>query len=320
MNARPAVLVTGATGFLGRDLVPRLIRRGYRVRAACRHPELLAQSQDLEPVVLPDLASAGDLVPLVEGVAGVVHLAGIAHATRAIPEARYMAVNAAATEALAAASRRSGVGTFVLMSSIRAQSGPTAAKPLTEADVPEPTDAYGRSKLAAERVLEDTLAGSMVRGVALRPVLVHGPGVKGNLGALLRLARLPLPLPLAGLGNRRSLVSIANLGAAVVHVLESAAVRGTYLVADPEPMSVAEIIAAMRRGLGREPGLFHVPLAPFATSLTAIGKGDLWQRLAGELVADAARLSATGWTPVETTAAGLAAMARDGSMGPNAHH
>lgn len=309
-NDRPSVLVTGATGFLGRDLIGRLLARGYRVRAAARRAEAVPPAAGLEAVALPDLAQPSQLDALLAGVSHVVHLAGIAHASRAIPEATYIAVNTDSTAALAAASRRAGVATFVLMSSVRAQSGPAAARVLSEADPPTPSDAYGRSKLRAEAAMAEELAGSATRAVALRPVLVHGPGVKGNLATLLRLAMAPVPLPLGALANRRSLVGVANLAAAVTHAIETETVRGVYLVADPEPVTVAEIVSAMRAGLGRRRGLLSVPLGPARVALAALGKSDLWERLAGELVVDTARLRATGWQPVETTAQGLAAMAR----------
>ena len=135
------------------------------------------------------------------------------------------------------------------MSSIRAQSGPAAAGILTEADVPRPTDPYGRSKLAAETAV----AKSGVPFTVLRPVLVYGPGVKGNLRTLMRLAALPVPLPFGALTNRRSLVGIDNLVGAIIHVLGHAASRGeTYVVADPRPVSVAEIMAALRSRHGPE--------------------------------------------------------------------
>lgn len=319
MSAKPSVLVTGATGFIGRDLIPRLLAHGYRVRAACRMPGMLAPRAGLEAALMPDLSGARDFAPLLDGMTCVVHLAGIAHATREISEARYMAVNAEASARLAEASRWAGVEAFLLMSSIRAQTGVTSPDPLSERDIPRPTDAYGRSKLAAERATNDALSGSRTRHVALRPVLVHGPGAKGNLRALYRLARMPMPLPLAGLTNRRSLVSLANLGGAVMHVLEwGEGVQGTYIVADGPPVSVAEIVSAMRAGLGRPAHLFKLPLAPVSAVFRGVGQGELWDRLAGDLVAEPDRLMSTGWRPSETTAEGLAAMARAEIAGADA--
>jgi UDP-glucose 4-epimerase len=197
---------------------------------------------------------------------------------------------------------------MVFVSSIRAQVGPYSDHVLQESDEPRPTDAYGRSKLAGEQAMMAALAGGPTEGVILRPVLVYGPGVKGNMATLFRLARLPMPLPLASLSNRRSIVSIANLCSAVSHVLLAPEAAGhTFLVADAEPMSVPQIIAALRKGLGRPPGLLSVPLAPFAALLKLAGRGDVWSRVAGDLVVDTAALTSTGWRPAEDTASALAA-------------
>ena len=128
------------------------------------------------------------------GIDAVVHLAGIAHAGPGVAEERYDRVNHRATAALAVAAHDAGVSRFVFVSSIRAQTGPAAERVVSERDTPRPTDAYGRSKLAAERAV----AASGVPFTILRPVLVYGPGVKGNLRALMRLAALPIPLPFGG--------------------------------------------------------------------------------------------------------------------------
>ena len=131
-----------------------------------------------------------------------------------------------------------------------------------------PTDAYGRSKLAAER----GLAELDLDWVALRLVLVYGPGVKGNMAQLLRLARSPYPLPLGGLTGRRSLLSLDNLVAALDTVLAAGPLRRPLIVADPQPLTVSEMITAMRRGLGRRPGLVRVPTRLLEAALRAAGR------------------------------------------------
>src|SRR3712207_4500344 len=141
------------------------------------------------------------------GVRAVIHSAGLAHGMSGLPEDDYRAINTEATVALARAAARAGARRFVFLSSIRAPSGPTAREVLTEDLEARPTDAYGRSKLDAERGLAEV----GIDWVALRPVLVYGPGVKGNMAALLKLAKLALPLPLGGLTGRRSLLSVENL-------------------------------------------------------------------------------------------------------------
>src|SRR5262249_57472776 len=120
-----------------------------------------------------DLKGAQNVGGAVEGVGAVIHSAGLAAGMSGVPEDDYRALNTEATIELARAARRAGAKRFVFLSSIRAQCGPTAAGVLTEAMEPSPTDAYGKSKLAAER----GLAELDVDWVALRAVLVYGPGV-----------------------------------------------------------------------------------------------------------------------------------------------
>ena len=305
MTARGRVLLTGASGFMGPRIAGALQAEGYSVRAASCSALALPGT---EAVILPDLAQDFDARPLVDGMDYVVHLAGIAHATTAISDAIYHAVNAEAPVRLAAAARAAGAKRFLLMSSVRAQTGPVAKEAVREDQVPCPTDAYGRSKLAGEKLLAQTLQGSATEFVVLRPVLVYGPGVKGNMAALERLARLRVPLPLASFRGRRSLLSLANLASAVCHCLVADAARGgTFLVADSEPATIPEIVSAMRKGLGRRPGSFSVPAWPLASALRLFGKSDVANRLFGDLIADTSALRATGWSPKEETLAALAA-------------
>jgi UDP-glucose 4-epimerase len=217
-------------------------------------------------------------------------------------------LNTEATIGLARAAEKARAKRFVFLSSIRAQSGPTAADVLTEARAPEPTDAYGQSKLDAEL----GLAALGIDWVALRPVLVYGPGVKGNMAALVRLAHSPYPLPLAGLPAKRSLLGLDNLAAAIDTVLAAPEpLRRPLIVADPEPLTVADMIAAMREGLGRRPGVFPVPAALMEAAFRAMGRSEAFARLAGSLVASPSALRQLGWVPAAETRAGLAALARN---------
>jgi nucleoside-diphosphate-sugar epimerase len=301
------VLVTGATGFVGRAVVAALAADGEEVRAAVRHVPEPPFPPGVAVARHRDLAEPVDWAPLLAGIDCVVHLAGIAHAGPGIAEERYDLVNHRATQALAKAARAAGVARLVFISSIRAQTGPAADHVVSERDEPRPTDPYGRSKLAAERAV----AGSGVPFTILRPVLVYGPGVKGNLRALMRLAALPVPLPFGALSGRRSLVSLANLAAAIIFVLRHDACAGeTYVVADPSPLTLAEIVAALRHGIGRKPGLITVPPALIRLGLTALGRGANWEQINGALVADPGKLLATGWRAEADTAGALAEMMR----------
>lgn len=298
------VLVTGASGFVGRHLVRALAEAGYQLRAVSRGTA--PDKPGVEQVTIGDLGSAIDWRPLLAGVDHVVHGAGLAHADGEIAEERYRQVNMQATLDLARAAQAAGVKRFVFLSSIRAQSGPISERPLSEADAPAPTDAYGRSKLAAER----GLAELGLDWVALRPVLVYGEGVKANMAALIRLAQLPLPLPLGGLSAQRSLLAVENLCGAVAFALsEVCPPRRSYIVADPEPLSVAGMLAAMRAGLGRRPGLIAVPPAWLELAARLAGRPAAYERLAGGLIASPAALISAGWQPRVETRAALARLA-----------
>jgi UDP-glucose 4-epimerase len=196
---------------------------------------------------------------------------------------------------------------FVFLSSIRAQSGPTSEQVLSEQLEARPVDAYGRSKLAAEQGLVDV----GIDWAALRLVLVYGPGVKGNMAQLMRLARSPFPLPLGKLKARRSLLSVDNLVQAIVTVLSAPEpLRRPLIVADPAPVAISEMLAAMRQGLGRRPGLLPIPPKLLETALRLAGRAEDYHRLAGSLVANPGALQQLGWSPVVDTREGLAALMR----------
>jgi UDP-glucose 4-epimerase len=284
------ILLTGASGFLGRAIARDLAARGHDLRLALRRPDPTSPG---EQVRIGDLAGPVDWAPTLDGVETVIHAAAIAHVDGVDP-ALHEAVNHAATTRLAKAAQVAAVRRFLFISSIRAQSGATATHVLTEDDAPAPTDPYGRAKLAAER----DLAATSLDWVALRPVLIHGPGVKGNMAALMRLARLPVPLPLGGLTGRRSLVGIDSVCGAVAHLLSLPRLPDAPLiVADPDPLTVPQIVTALRAGLGRRPGLLPVPAAALGALARLAGRGDAFDRIAGDLVASPGRLQALGWQP-----------------------
>jgi len=298
------VLVTGASGFIGGHLVAGLLAAGYRVRIAQRRAG--PAPPGVEAVVTGDLTGPIDWAPALAGVAHVVHLAGLAHAGPGLPEALYQRINAQAALELAQAARAAGVARFVYLSSIKAQTGATGGPPATEADPPLPDQAYGRSKLAAEH----GLATLDLDWVSLRPVLVYGPGVKANMAALLKLALLPIPLPLGALTAPRSLLAVENLVGAILFSLTPACpARRAYIVADPEPIGVAGIVTALRSGLGRPPGLIAVPPAVLRTAALLIGQSRRFDLLAGGLVAQPDALLRAGWRPRVGTQAALARLA-----------
>jgi nucleoside-diphosphate-sugar epimerase len=293
--------LTGATGFIGQYLLREMPKRGHRVRALLRRPA--SMPVQTSSAMIGDLARPQNMSGALEGVDAVVHSAGLAHAMSGVPEDDYRLINTEATIRLARAARRAGVRRFVFLSSIRAQCGPAADAVLTEAAEPTPTDAYGRSKLAAER----GLAELDLDWVSLRAVLIYGPAVKGNMAQLIKLARSPFPLPLASLTARRSLLALENLSAAIETVLAApGTLRRVFIAADPQALTIAEMIAALRRGLGRQPNVFPLPPALLEILFRAAGREEIYQRLSGSLIADATALTSLGWAPPLATPIGLA--------------
>ena len=299
------VALTGATGFIGQYLLRELPKRGYRLRVLLRRPSTVPMAA--ASAVVGDLARPQNMAAALADVDAVIHSAGLAHAMSGVPEDDYRVLNTEATIALARAAQRAGAKRFVFLSSIRAQCGPTANEVLTEDRASAPTDAYGRSKLAAE----EGLAQLDLDWVALRPALVYGAGVKGNMAELLRWARTRYPLPFGALKARRSLLALDNLVVAVDTALKAPSpLRRPLIVADREPLTIPQMIAAIRSGLGRRPGLLPLPPSLLEMALRLTGRADTYQRLAGSLVADPSALMRLGWSPLVTTAEALAALAR----------
>lgn len=298
------ILVTGASGLVGRPLTAALAGV-HQVRAAVRDPRAQTFPDGVDVAQIGDLSGDNDWHALLAGMDAVVHLAGIAHIGTDVPDETYDRVNHLATAALARVAATAAIKRFVFVSSIRAQSGTHADRLLTESDPPQPTEDYGRSKLAAEGAVRT----SGVPYTILRPVLVYGRGAKGNLAHLLRLARLPLPLPFGRLTNKRSLLGMDNLITAVRFAIESErAANETFIASDPQSVSVAEIVSICRAAMGRNPNLLSVPPHLFAGLFALAGQQDKWNRLAGSLEAPPDKLMAAGWRPVIDTKSGLTAL------------
>jgi UDP-glucose 4-epimerase len=290
MIDKSTVLVTGSNGFLGRHLVPYLAAKGRNVIAASRKPIAVAGS-NIAFARLPDLSNPVDWKPLLQDCDAVVHLAGIAHTTA--EENLYDRVNHIATERLAQAAFHRGAH-LVFVSSIAAQTGSFSESTLTEDDPPRPDNAYGRSKLAAETAIRATGTSFTV----LRPVVVYGEGEKGNVSFVHKISRLPIPLPFGGLRAKRSVLSVENFCSAVELTLKDSRARGEiFIVSDPTPLSVSDLIERHRGSLGRPPGLIAFPEKGLELFLKAIGRDSIWKRIGCPLVAPPTKLLELGWKP-----------------------
>jgi nucleoside-diphosphate-sugar epimerase len=298
------VLVTGASGFIGRPLVAALLRAGYAVRAVTRRQVSFPDSVEVANV--PDFMDPIDWNPILRDVDFIVHLAGMAHSR--IVDTTYSEfdqINWIATQRLAQAAKEAGIDRFIYISSVRAQVGASAVQVIREQDEPCPTNQYGRSKLSAEQAIQ--AAG--VPFTIFRPVVIYGPHPKGNMRTFVRLARSFLPLP--ALRNQRSLLAVDNLISAIVFALNNPVTIGeTYLVADSGPMTMREIFAILRNMQGRSLTSIYVPQVIIRLSLMMFGRKDLWARMSGDLVVDTSKLESAGWRPAIATYEGLRGMMR----------
>lgn len=312
------ILVTGATGFVGRRLVATFARGGRALTLALRRDGPVAVPGDVRVVTVGDIGPETDWDAALDGVRDVVHLAAHVHVApeRALRERDlFDRVNRTASLALFDAAARHGVRRFVHLSSVTVLGVANAAgRPFDDASPPRPETPYAVSKLRAEEDLTARAAGLATRLVVLRPPLVCGPGQAGNLASLMRVARWPIPLPLGAIRNRRTLLSLDNLVDAIRAVLDRDVgdlPAGTYLVGDAEVLSTTDIVRHLAAGLGRTPRLVAAPRRLVRAAATALGRGGIEARLFGDLEIDSSGFRrAFAWRDVTDTAASLAAGAR----------
>jgi UDP-glucose 4-epimerase len=301
------ILLTGSTGFIGRQATERLLARGCRLRLLVRDaqqvPRAWRDHSAIEVAAPIDLAE-NELRPAVEGVETVVHLGGLAGlvgARQRDAETLFLRNNAQSTERLVQASAAMEVRRFVHLSSIMSVTANVAPTPIDDATSPRPNSAYGRSNLNAEQHVTALGERGACLAVSLRPPLVIGSAAKGNWRALQRLAAQGWPLPLASLTAKRSFISVASLIEAIISLCEStalAAQSGSYCIADPEPLTLPEVMSELRHGMNLSPRLFGFPPAALAALGRLAGKAQQVSSLTGPLQIDPSRFYKTfGFAP-----------------------
>ncbi len=314
-SAGRRVVVTGASGFIGRAVMPALAARGFAVRGLVRDASPPAEGVEIRVI--------GDLTPLnthalaemLRDADAVVHLAGRVHVpARADAPAAYRTMNVELTERLARAAAVCGIDHFVFASSIKVNGEATlSGRPFRESDTPQPQDAYARSKWEAETALAQVAAATGLRVTALRLPLTYGPAAKANFAALARAIRRGMPLPLAGIVNRRSLLGVGNLADALAAVLTDvdATAPGrctTWLLADGAAVATPALARAIGVAVGVPARLFALPPRILHTAAAALGREETLARLTGSLeVDDRAFRARFGWTPPFTLQQGLTA-------------
>lgn len=302
------ILVTGAAGFIGRALCRTLAERGHQVVGAIRQALPAGDGVALRP--LGEFTPETDWTPALAGIDVVVHLAQRAH-RRA--DAKALAGEPGTAASLARAAARAGARRLIYMSSIKAQGEFTRpGRPFRADDPPRPADSYGRAKLATEAVLAVVAAEIGLDLVVIRPPLVYGPGVGANFRALLRLVASGVPLPFAGVDNRRSLIARDNLADVVALAASHPAAAGQILlVRDDRDLSTPALIRTLAAGLGCPPRLFAVPDVTLAAGRHMPGIGPALARLTLSAQSDdAPTRERLAWTPPVAAETALAAAAR----------
>lgn len=302
------VLVTGASGFVGRAVRQRLnSMKGAQVRGSVRR----ACSEEVSLVTVGDLSSQTDWSEALAKVEIVVHTAARVHVMQDVaadPLVEFRRINVEGTLHLARQAASAGVRRFVFISSIKVSGEATQpGHPFMAGDAPAPLDAYGISKMEAEQGLREIAAQTDIEVVIIRPPLVYGPGVKANFLTMMRWLARGVPLPLGAIDNRRSLVALDNLVDLIVTCLDHpAAANQTFLVSDGEDLSTTQLLQRMGRALGKPAHLIPVPPVLIKLGAALVGKPAVAQRLCGSLQVDISKTrQLLGWSPPVSVDEGL---------------
>lgn len=297
------IAVTGATGFIGRSLVARLLHQCADVIAISRRRPTYDDSLQ-STFFTCDYLDTSSLAGVFASCDVVIHLAALAHQVSPsllpVDANSYHQANCESLISVARAASQAGVRRLVFVSSIGVHGCSTNGTPFKETDLPSPSESYAISKLEAERALSHELQNSSTDWVVLRPPLVYGPGCPGNLNRLIKLASTAPLLPFGSLHSPRTLISIDNLiDALLVAAYHPSVSRRAFVVADSEDTDVAGILDAFLVGLGRGTWrLIPVPPSLVGLILTLLGLNTLWRKLSAELRVDSSSFRrVTGWDP-----------------------
>ncbi len=306
------VLVTGASGFIGRALVKTLCDKKYSVRATVRTETAFnalfdyQKQLDLDNLTvhnLGELTEQTDWGRVIENIDIIVHCAGrahILHETSSNPMDAFHRVNTLVTTNLAKQALDAGVKRFILLSSIGVLGNTSHTTPFTDNSPPNPQAHYSQAKWQAEQAL-NALPNKMEK-IIIRPPAVYGPGAKGNFEKLLKLIRKNIPLPLGRVRNRRQFIGIDNLiDFLMTCISEQNEINGTFMLADKETVSTTQLLNNIANAMGKKPILLPIPHTLLKWGLNFLGQSKLSEQLLGNLEIDAQKTKTLlGWEPPYT--------------------
>lgn len=297
------VVLTGATGFVGRGLLERMSALvNLELIAAVRRP-VSGLPEHVTSHVLAGLEEDIDWLKALGGAEVVVHSAArvhVLHEQTSDPLAEFRKVNVDGTLNLARQAAAAGVRRFIFISSIKVNGeGTPVSVPYLADALPAPADPYGISKMEAEQGLRELAVETGMEVVIIRPVLVYGPGVKANFLNMMRWLHKGVPLPFGAIHNRRSLVALDNLVDLIVTCIDHpGAANQTFLVSDGEDISTTELLRRMGVALDKPARLLPIPSWMLEAGAAMLGKKALSQRLCGSLQVDISKTrELLNWTP-----------------------
>lgn len=299
------ILVTGATGFVGKPLVDNLILKVNNVRVLVRK-ELTCVSEKVEKIIVDDLSSVDDWTEILQSVDVVIHCAARVHIMNdlvADPLIEFRKVNVNATLKLARKAAEVGIKRFIFISSIKVNGEMTEPGQSFKPDERcQPEDPYGLSKYEAEQGLLKIAAKTDMEVVIIRPPLVYGPGVKANFYLMMKWVNKGIPLPLGAINNQRSFLALDNLVDFIIHCIDHPqAANEVFLISDSEDISTKELLKKVAKAFGKKPRLIPVPVKLMTLVAKLIRKSDVADRLLGSLQVDGSKAqNLLGWEPVVT--------------------
>ncbi|CAM3026821.1 NAD-dependent epimerase/dehydratase family protein [Legionella worsleiensis] len=302
------ILITGATGFIGRSLVPALVAAGHDIRCAVWQK---VDGLNAEQIVINKLEEKIDWSAALDGVDIVIHLAARVHIMKENAQSslqEYCKVNSIATKNFAEQAARHHVKRFIFLSSIKVNGEFTPPLlPFSEQSDVQPEDPYAKSKLYAEQYLQEISQRTGMETVILRPPLVYGPGVKANFLKMLHMIKKGWPLPFGKVANKRSFIYIDNLISAIVAVMDHPnAANQLFLVADNDAWSLTELLTILSQGMNVQLKLLNIPVAFLIFFFKLIGFNNLNLRLFRSLEVSNNKIkSQLGWMPPVTSQEGL---------------
>jgi len=289
---KPKILVTGATGFIGKEVVNSLLAADkFQTVAIAVRKNIGFWDKRVVPHLINNLEHNLDWSFALEGISTIVHCAARVHvmSDKSInPLKDYRQVNVKGTINLAHQAAQAGVKRFVFISSIKVNGETTnLGSPFTADDKPAPQDAYGISKHEAEKGLIEIADSSDMDLVIIRPTLVYGPGVKANFLSMINWINSGIPLPLGSINNKRSMVSLDNLVHFILVCLSHPkAANQIFLVSDDEDISITDLLHRIYKISGKPNRLIAISPKLIKIIATIVGRKDIAIRLCSNLQVD----------------------------------